>query len=215
MLHRVNRIVFLALLALLGIAASCGTPRAAPLEGSVAPSRLPRAELPPVRRMVVFTWAYRDRDYSFRGEGVARVSPPDSARFDFFLNGGWGGGYAVLVGDRLVTSGGDMVRKMLPPVPLLWAALGRLELPAGSDTTARVDADTLRVDIGPEPTWRSTFVDDSLRKVELIDGDRIQEIVTRAAGGAVRYEHTRSGRRLQIAVARVDTVEAHDADIWP
>ena len=208
-----NRIAFAALLAAISMASAC-PPRAAPLDGDLAPARIPAAELPPVRRMVVFTWSYRDRDFSFRGEGVARVAPPDSARFDFFLNGAFGGGYAILLGDRLLTSGGSAVRNMLPPAPLLWASLGRLTVPAAADTAARVDGDTLRVDIGREPTWRSTFVGDSLWQVELIDDGRIQQFVSRAIAGAVRYEHTRSGRRLQIAIERVDTVQKHDARIW-
>ncbi|MGH7718415.1 MAG: hypothetical protein ACREON_06185 [Gemmatimonadaceae bacterium] len=213
MLLHLKRLVTVLSLFAAGVASSCA-PSAPELSGELAPARLPRAELPPVHRSITFNWSYRDRDYSFRGEGVARIAPPDSARFDFFVGSGYGGGYALLIGDRLTTPRGDMVRNLLPPVPLLWASLGRLAVPPAADTAARVDGDTLRVDIGLDPAWRSTFVGDSLRGLALIDGGRIRQFVTRAPAGTVRYEHTRTGRRLDIDIVRVDTVAAYESRIW-
>ena len=64
------------------------------------------------------------------------AAPPDSARLDFFLAGGLGGGRAVLVGDDLSAPGGAMVDRLVPPAPLMWGALGRLAVPPVADTAA-------------------------------------------------------------------------------
>ena len=108
-----------------------------------------------------------------RGEGTARIADPDSARLDFVVDGGFGGGWAVLVGDQLSIPGPDVVRRLIPPAPLLWATLGRLAVPPARDTTARMVGDTLRADIGGDPTWRVTFAGTQLSRVERIDGGRI------------------------------------------
>jgi hypothetical protein len=72
-------------------------PKLRPLGGAPVPARLPRGELPPGARLIVFNWSLEDPDFVARGEGAARVAPPDSARLDFFLAGGLGRGAAVLI----------------------------------------------------------------------------------------------------------------------
>ena len=73
----------------------------------------------------------RSPSLRIRGEGVARIAPPDSARLDFFVNG-QGTGHALLVGDQIRLQGGqNAMRDFLPPAPLLWAALGRLHVAGG------------------------------------------------------------------------------------
>src|SRR6478672_2836498 len=160
-----------AALLLLG-AAAC-SPRARPLTGIPAPRRVPVAELAPVHRKIVFRWDYSQPDLRVRGEGVARIAPPDSARLDFFVNG-QGTGHALLIGDQIrLQSGQGAMRDFLPPAPLLWAALGRLHVPGAADTTVRVDADTLRIEIGHASGWRATFAGEQLRRLEQIDDGRI------------------------------------------
>jgi hypothetical protein len=202
-------LLFLALSAIVGCA-----PKAPPLRGTIAPARLPDAELPPVHRRLVFQWSYSDNDFRMRGEGVARVAPPDSVRLDLFVSGGLGGGRAFLIDDELRTVGEEKVQRLLPPVPLLWASLGRLKVPAASDTAARVDADTLRVDIGVNPRWRTTFLGTQLRRLELIENEKVPQWVSRDSVGNVRYEHARAHRRLEITITRADTVSGFDASIW-
>ena len=68
--------------------ASCAPPRISALPGAVAPNRnLPRGALAEGYRKVVFEWELRDGDVTARGDGVARIAPPDSVRMDFFLGG--------------------------------------------------------------------------------------------------------------------------------
>jgi hypothetical protein len=203
------------IVAALPVVAAVGcSPRARPLTGVPAPRRVPVAELAPVHRKIVFQYDYSQPELRIRGEGVARIAPPDSARLDFFVNG-QGTGHALLIGDQIRLQGGqDAMRDLLPPAPLLWAALGRLHVPAASDTTVRVDSDTLRIDIGHEPGWRATFFDDQLRRLELIQDGRIPQWVARPDAGPIRYEQPRLRRSLQLTISRDDTVPGFDATIW-
>jgi hypothetical protein len=195
------------------LSAACG-PKVGALVGTLAPARLPGTELPPVNQRIRFTWTYADLDLRGRGDGVARVAPPDSVRLDLFLAGGNTGGRAVLIDDELRAPGGRMVRSFLPPPPMLWAALGRLDVPPTADTAIRVDGDTVRADIGRDPRWRVTFVGRDLRRLELIHGDRLQQWVERTPDHKVTYRHLRANRALDLNIVRVDTVPGFDATIW-
>ena len=195
---------------------SCA-PRVRPLPGAPAPAVLPKGQLPSGHRHIVFRWELDEPDMSSRGEGAARIAAPDSARLDFFLSGGLGGGgAAVLLGNdlRLPSRGDDLARRVVPPPPLLWATLGRLAVPALRDTVARVDADTLRADIGNPIAWRLTFVRDSLRRVERIENNRVTEWVERFADGHVRYRHQVSRRQLDLFITRSTEAGAFDPSIW-
>jgi hypothetical protein len=205
----------IAALLLVALALAACAPKAPPLSGTIAPARLPDTELPPGHRLIVFRWDYADNDFRARGDGAARVAPPDSVRLDLFLGGSvGGGGRAILVGDTLSTPDGGQIRNYLPPVPLLWGALGRLHVPAHPDTVARIDGDTLRVEIGRDPAWRATFIARQLRRLEVVDGGRIPQWVTRDSAGHIHYEHARARRRLDLTIVRVDTVAAFDPAIW-
>ncbi|MGZ8455343.1 MAG: hypothetical protein ACXWZ4_01920 [Gemmatirosa sp.] len=198
------------------LAAAACAPRARPLVGApVARIALPSTALPVGAQRVVFRWRYEEAEgFAARGEGVARLVAPDSGRLDFFVDGGFGGGYAVLIGDRLTAPGGEMVRRVVPPAPLMWATLGRLALPPAADTIVRASGDTLRADVGRDPTWRVTFIGPRLTRLERIDGGRIMEWVQRDSS-AVRYRHEGERRGLSLDVQRTETVDAFPASIWP
>lgn len=205
------------LLALAGLLLLLGcVPRLSPLPGVAAARALPRAELPRGSRRVVFRWELEDPDMAARGEGAARMASPDSVRLDFFLGGGLASGAAVLIqNDLRVPSGADAIsRRLVPPPPMLWAALGRLALPVMRDTVVRVDADTLRADIGTPVAWRVTFVRDTLRRIERVEGGRVTEWVQRFVDGRLRYRHEGSRRQLDLFVTRSDLVDEFDSSIW-
>jgi len=195
------------------LGAGACVPALHPLTGTPTKATLPRAQLPSGYRQIVFDWELEDRELSGRGEGVARVAGPDSARLDLFLAGGFGSGAAVLIADSLRVTGGSVARRFIPPPPLLWAALGRLAVPSATDTTARVDGELLRVDIGKPTNWRLTFRRDSLVRVERIRGGRIIEWVERN-GANVRYRSEEARRALSLTVKRVLEVPPFDASIW-
>lgn len=198
----------------LTLAVAC-RPKLSPLSGEPLPaSRLPLTSLPAGHRQVIFTWALDDRDISARGDGVARIAAPDSARLDFFLGGGFGGGAAVLIGDSLTTPGADIVRRLVPPPTLLWAALGRVALPNLPDTVIRIDGTTLRADVGRPVAWRLTFRGDTLQRAERVDGGRVAEVVERIDASHVRYRDEGARRSLQLTITRTTEVPGFDASIW-
>jgi hypothetical protein len=176
--------------------------------------QLPKGSLPYGTRKVVFRWELRDRDLTARGDGVARIASPDSVRLDFFLGGGVGSGAAVLIGDSLRVPGPDMARRLIPPRALLWAALGRFDLPAERDTVVRVDDGVLRADIGSPVHWRATFRGDTLTRLERVEGGRLQEWVERAADQTVQYRNEADRRTLSLVIQRSDAVPPFDPSIW-
>ena len=204
-----------AFVVVLAVIVGCAPPRVAALPGaSVSVARIPRGSLPEGRRKVVFQWEMRDGDISARGDGVARISSPDSIRLDFFLAGGFGSGAAIMIGDSLVVPGPDMARKLVPPRALLWAALGRFDVPAEKDTVVRVDGPLLRADIGMPAHWRATFRGDSLTRLERIDGGRLQEWVARSADQKVQYRNEAARRSLTLVIQHSDAVASFDPSIW-
>lgn len=197
------------------VALGCA-PRARPLAGAPAPVslHLPGAALPPEHQKVVFRWRFDEGETAARGEGVARIAPPDSARLDLFLDGGLGGAHAQIIGGEIRAPGGALGRRYLPPPELLWAALGRLAVPAAADTIMRVDGDTLRADIGRDPVWRVTFAGSRLARLERIEGGRIVEWVSRTGTDAVRYEHESARRSLALTIVRREGAAPFDPSIW-
>lgn len=189
-------------------------PSAAPLPGVPAPNRsLPDLALPGGHRQVVFRWDYEEGDLAARGDGAVRTAAPDSARLDFFLGGGLGGGSAILIGDSLRSPRADLVRRYIPPAPMMWAALGRLAIPALPDTVVKLDGDLLRADVGRPVQWRVAIRGDTLVGLERIKDGKIVDRLTRNANGAVVYESPGARRKLELTILREQT-GSFDASIW-
>src|SRR3954466_9755295 len=189
-------------------------PSAAPLKGVLAPDRsLPTLSPATGHRHVVFRWDYAEGDIAARGDGSVRTAAPDSARLDFFLGGGLGAGAAVLIGDSLRSPNPELAHRYIPPTPMMWAALGRLAIPALADTVVRLDGDILRADIGRPIQWRIGIRADTLVSLQHISDGKIIESVTRQANNEVVYEKPGSRRRLGITVLR-EQPGSFDATIW-
>jgi hypothetical protein len=187
---------------------------AAPLKGVLAPDRsLPALTLPTGHRHIVFKWDYEEGDIVARGDGSVRTAAPDSARLDFFLGGGLAAGAALLIGDSLRTPRADLVRRYIPPTPMMWAALGRLAIPALPDTVVRIDGSILRADVGRPLQWRVTIRGDTLVGLEHISAGKITESVSRGANGVLSYEAPGARRRLRLTVLR-EQPGSFDATIW-
>lgn len=198
------------------VAVACA-PRARPLQGAPAPvtARLPRLDVPSGPERIVFRWQYEEEGFSARGDGAARMVGPDSARLDFFLDGGFGGGWAVLIGDELRTPPGNVARRLIPPAPLLWAAIGRLAVPGAADTTLRVSGDTLRADLaGAGATaWRVTLAAGTLVSLERLQGGRVTDRLARS-DRAVRYTDLVARRSLAIDVQRRERATPFPPATW-
>lgn len=203
-------------------------PAARPLVGTLTAAALPPSNLSSRPQRLGFNWTYKDETFEANGEGVVRHAPPASARLDFFLRNGMAGGYAILVNDSLMVPGIDLVRRFLPPAPLLWAALGRLALPTTPDTIARMDRDTLRADLGElrgrdasvadGRAWRVSFIGRDIGRVERIEAGRVIEWVSRRRNPSGQWEltyvHEPSKRRLGIVVTDTTLVEGFDDAIF-
>jgi hypothetical protein len=211
----VSRFARPAVAAVLLAIAGCAPPRVTALPGEAAPvARLPKGTLEAGNRKIVFQWELHDGDITARGDGVARVASPDSVRLDFFLGGGFGGGAAVLIGDSLRVPGPEMVRKLIPPRALLWASLGRFDVPVAHDTLVRVDGDVIRADIGAPVQWRATFRGDTLTRLERVEGGRLQEWVERTGAQRVQYHNEAARRSLSLVIQGSDAVAPFDPSIW-
>jgi hypothetical protein len=201
------------LLLLAAIAVGCTRPLP-PLAGVPAPDRaLPALNLPAGQRHITFSWEYEEGDVAARGDGAVRTAFPDSARLDFFLGGGLGAGSAVLIGDSLRAPRRDLIEKYLPPVPMLWAALGRLAIPAVRDTAVRLDGQVLRADVGNPIEWRVTIQGDTLVGLDHVSRGNITETLTRRGAGVITYEAPGARRRLRLTILR-DATGSFDASIW-
>lgn len=197
-----------------GALAGCAPPAAEPLGGAPAPrTALPSSELAPGYRQIVFDWEFEQGDSRMRGEGVVRLAPPDSARLDLFLGGGFGGGAAVLIGDDLRAPVVEAARRLIPPAPMLWGALGRLAIPAAPDTAVHVDGSTTRADIGAAPVWRAEFHGSRLARLDRIDDGRVRDFVNRRQR-EVTYESFSPRSKLTLRIKRDEPAMGFDAKIW-
>src|SRR5690349_21834461 len=203
-----------SLISLVLLAAVGCLPSAAPLPGVLAPDRsLPKLELPVGHRQITFRWDYQEGDLAARGDGAVRMAAPDSARLDFFLGGGLGAGAAVLIGDSLRAPNVEMARRYIPPTPMMWAALGRLAIPALADTVVRIDGELLRADVGRPTQWRVAIKGDTLVSLQHISGEKIIESLTREANGALVYQRPGARRRLTLTILRQQP-GSFDGTIW-
>ena len=199
--------------ALCSLALGCA-PRARPLIGTPAPERkLPSIEIPPGHRRIVFRWDYEENALITHGEGAARIASPDSARVDLFLNGGILVGRAILIGTSIRATNQAQVERFLPPPPMMWAAFGRLAIPALPDTVVTMEGDVLHADIGRPAQWRVTIANNRVMRLARINGGRIVELVTRDAGGRLLYE-VPGRRKLWLGISRDEEVPAFDPSIW-
>jgi hypothetical protein len=196
------------------LAAGCArAPRAGPLTGVPVAASIPDTRLRHGYRRLVFSWEYKERLGGARGQGVARIAPPDSIRIDLFLDNGANAGFLILIGDSLAAVAQDEARRSLPPEPLLWATLGVVRVTA-PDTVARQDGDTLRVEIGHDPAWRLAFAARALGRMERILGGRIEQAVERTDSTRVVYRQPAAGRSLVLTIRRFIPETGFDAAIW-
>lgn len=162
---------------------------------------------------MVFRWDYEENALMVRGEGAIRIASPDSARLDLFLASGVAVGRAILIGNTLRATNQTQVERVLPPPAMMWAALGRLAIPALPDTVVTVEGDVLHADIGRPAAWRVTVKGNRLMRLARLSGGRIAEVVTRDEGGRLLYE-VPGRRKLWLGITRDEEVPAFDASIW-
>src|SRR5204862_6814552 len=107
-----------------------------------------RTTLPRTPILIRFRWRYQDQRVKYAGRGSARIAPPDSMRFDYAGPLNLGSGAAVVIGDSVAWADPEKdFRSLVPAIPMLWAALGMVRLPAENASvfgTEIVDSRTQR-----------------------------------------------------------------------
>jgi hypothetical protein len=126
---------------LVGIAAGCA-PSYGPTLRTVVPSGLPTVERDSVLAWVgrttptsyrghPFKWAFKSPDEGVGGKGNARIAPPDSLRLDMAGPLGSKRTAGMVLGDSAVwVTRQDVLDKIIPSYPLLWAMLGVARQPS-------------------------------------------------------------------------------------
>lgn len=145
-------------------AATAGRLRAA--TGAEAPAR------------IRFRWEYGDEQGRLRGDGVARVNPPDSFRLDLFTSGE--GSMAVALTDDSLSTLGEIEDLELPTAPFLYAMAGlfrpgRTEIVEGFRTEA---GSVLSFEEANGRRRTFTFEDERLVRLEERAGGRVTQRIT-------------------------------------
>lgn len=169
-----------------------------------------------------FRWRAREPDFRDSGFGVARVEPPYRARLDLFLDNGETAAIAALVDDELRIPE-SLPTELVPPAPLLWAALGVFH-PGGTAEMLQgtIDRSTMEVEYGLPAGRQVRF---RLRDGALVDaelrerGSAVQRVFVSGSGGAAfpaeaTYRNLADYRELELTLESVEHVDAFPQDIW-
>lgn len=101
-----------------------------------------RGSVPRDRRILRFKWLFSDGEASMGGRGSVRIAPPDSLRFDVAGPWGMGSAAAVVIGESAAwVQPQDIIARLLPNYPLMWAMFGVARPPA-AEAALRGTADS-------------------------------------------------------------------------
>lgn len=173
---------------------------------------------------LVFSWTFTEENARFSGRGATRVEPPYRARLDLFGPRGETYLSAAAVGDelRLPAAMPPALRAIVPPVALLWSALGVLRAPAGATLQfTEQRGDTLIVGYSrDEERWSFRAVDGRLRYAEWNGPDAGRKTVELRGTGSHNlpavavYRDWTAFRELTLTLDQVNEVASFPADTW-
>ena len=192
----------------------------APLEAA----RWAAPTAPVGHRLARFRWMFNDGQASVGGAGSARFAGPDSLRFDIAGPFGIGNAAAAVVGERpLWVQPPDIIARLIPSYPLMWAMFGVMRPPPlgaavrglRSDGATAFEsvtgADTLRYRLSPAPSptlhaeWRRAGVVMGLVETRLNpDGSPIASRLTVPSVPA----------RLDITIVADSSTPAFPPSVW-
>lgn len=172
---------------------------------------------------LLFRWSAREPDFRGSGMGVARVEPPYRARLDLFLDNGETAAIAALVDDELRIPA-SLPTELVPPAPLLWAALGVFRPGAGAEMLQGGVADgamevRYRLRAGGQVGFR--LRDGALIEAVLLEGNAVVQHVFVSDPGTVvafpgeaTYRNLTDYRELKLILESVEHVDSFPPDIW-
>lgn len=172
---------------------------------------------------LVFRWRAREPGFRGSGMGMARIEPPYRARLDLFLDNGEAAAIAALVGDELRIPR-SLPTELVPPAPLLWAALGVFRPGTGAEmlqgTIERGTMDVrYRLAGGGEVRFR--LRDGALVDAELLEsGSAVQRVFVSGTDrhavypAEATYRNLSDYRELELALEAVEHVDPFPSDIW-
>lgn len=175
------------------LGSACAAPARSP-----APEALPRvpaadaaswaaATAPTGHHLVRFRWLFNDGQASVGGQGTARMAGPDSLRLDLAGPFGIGGAAAMVVGDQARwVQPPDMIARLIPSYPLMWAMFGVIRPPP------------------PGATIRGARRDSSTALEWAAGVDTVRYSRQTAIPGTLRAEWQRSGITMGIVETRLD-----------
>ena len=179
-----------------------------PNPGSVVPTAVAPVNLDQVRQWVGesaprghrtyrFRWQLQDERGAAGGRGTGRLAAPDSVRLDVVGPLGAGRGAAVVVGDTaLWTDPPDVIERLVPSYPLMWAMFGVARMPADG-AILRGTADSART------VWQAAEGADTITYVrERAPARLIAEV--RSAGKVVGRVETELGPDGQPSASRLN-----------
>ena len=202
--------------------AACGGARTP--TGTIEPGveqQVIAASAPVVNRFAAFDWTLSDGGSRFRGAGAARVATDFRARLDLFGPQDVLYLSALLSGDRLTVPPGVPAR-VVPPAPLLWAALGVIRPPAGAELlVAEQRAGATRLAYrAADGTWTFRTRDGALVHAEwqAAGGARHTVELTGTRSGAppqrAHYRDWQEYRELVLELEQLEEVDAFPPETW-
>ena len=176
----------------------------------------------PETARLTFDWSLREPNLNVRGEGVARVRPPDHARLDLFLGGGSSVLAVALVADDLRAPPGAP-RGVIPSPPLLWASFGIFR---PGDDAVMLGAEQvgervrLRYRLPDSSELHYHLVENRIVGVEMfVDNDLVHQVdlkvpdPTKLASESTYRNHL-AFRELSVTVSLVESVESFPDRTW-
>jgi hypothetical protein len=173
---------------------------------------------------VVFSWTFTEENARFSGRGATRVEPPYKARLDLFGPRGETYLAAAAIGDelRLPPSLPAGLRSVVPPIALLWTAMGVLRAPEGStlqQTEQRGDTLVLRY-ARTDERWSFRTVRGKLQYAEWNGPDSGRRTVELRGAAAHNlpavavYRDWAAFRELTLTLEQVNEAASFPADTW-
>src|SRR5687767_4177960 len=148
-------------------------------------------------RLFRFRWQLQDERGAAGGRGTARLAAPDSVRLDVAGPLGAGRGSAVVVGDTaLWTDPDDVIERLVPSYPLMWAMFGIARMPADG-AALRGAADSART------VWQAAEGADTVTYIRERSPARLVAEV-RSAGKIIGRVETDLGADGQPATSRLN-----------